>query len=141
MFKVSLTCTCRKGVTIKYGQRDVAQLGSALRLGRRGRTFESCHPDHLEKSSQKVGSFFIYRGVALTFTPRIVSSRPFRKELTKSGFFFYFYREVALTFTPRIVSSRPFRKELTISGFFFCFYRGIVPPLAPPSGGEHIFPY
>ena len=93
MFKVSLTCTCRKGVTIKYGQRDVAQLGSALRLGRRGRTFESCHPDHLEKSSQKVGSFFIfkiYRGVALTFTPRIVSSRPFRKELTKSGFFFYF---------------------------------------------------
>ena len=25
--------------------RDVAQLGSALRLGRRGRRFESCHPD------------------------------------------------------------------------------------------------
>ncbi len=25
--------------------RDVAQLGSALRSGRRGRRFESCHPD------------------------------------------------------------------------------------------------
>ena len=27
--------------------RDVAQLGSAPRLGRGGRTFKSCHPDHL----------------------------------------------------------------------------------------------
>ncbi len=27
-------------------QRDVAQLGRALRSGRRGRRFESCHPDH-----------------------------------------------------------------------------------------------
>ncbi len=27
--------------------REVAQLGSALRLGRRGRRFESCLPDHL----------------------------------------------------------------------------------------------
>ena len=27
--------------------RDVAQLGSALRSGRRGRRFKSCHPDHL----------------------------------------------------------------------------------------------
>ena len=26
--------------------RDVAQLGSALRLGRRGRRFESCHRDN-----------------------------------------------------------------------------------------------
>ena len=26
--------------------RDVAQFGSALRSGRRGRRFESCHPDH-----------------------------------------------------------------------------------------------
>ena len=54
------------------GHRDVAQLGSALRLGRRGRTFESCHPDHLEKNSQKVGSFFIfkiYRGVAPPLAP------------------------------------------------------------------------
>jgi hypothetical protein len=27
------------------GFRDVAQPGSALRSGRRGRRFESCHPD------------------------------------------------------------------------------------------------
>ena len=26
--------------------RDVAQLGSALDLGSRGRRFKSCHPDH-----------------------------------------------------------------------------------------------
>ncbi len=26
-------------------KRDVAQLGSVLRSGRRGRKFESCHPD------------------------------------------------------------------------------------------------
>ena len=60
MFKVILSCTCRKGVIIEYGQRDVAQLGSALRLGRRGRTFESCHPDHLEKRTcRNTSSFFI----------------------------------------------------------------------------------
>ena len=29
-----------------YFKRDVAQLGSALDLGSRGRRFESCHPDH-----------------------------------------------------------------------------------------------
>ena len=31
---------------IKNQNRDVAQLGSAPRLGRGGRRFESCHPDH-----------------------------------------------------------------------------------------------
>lgn len=30
---------------VKWCPRDVAQLGSALRSGRRGRRFESCHPD------------------------------------------------------------------------------------------------
>ena len=35
-------------LTIEY--RDVAQLGSAPRLGRGGRTFKSCHPDHLKKA-------------------------------------------------------------------------------------------
>ena len=28
--------------------RDIAQLGSALRSGRRGRRFKSCYPDHVE---------------------------------------------------------------------------------------------
>ena len=34
---------------ILYIYRDVAQLGSALRSGRRGRRFKSCHPDHLKE--------------------------------------------------------------------------------------------
>ena len=41
---------------IIYPPRDVAQLGSALRSGRRGRRFKSCHPDHLKDSKE---SFFI----------------------------------------------------------------------------------
>ena len=35
-----------KKLNILY--RDVAQFGSALRSGRRGRRFKSCHPDHLK---------------------------------------------------------------------------------------------
>ena len=35
--------------------RDVAQPGSALRSGRRGRKFESCHPD---KKNQPMADFF-----------------------------------------------------------------------------------
>ena len=31
--------------------RDVAQPGSALRSGRRGRKFESCHPDQQKKTA------------------------------------------------------------------------------------------
>ena len=38
--------------------RDVAQFGSAPRLGRGGRTFESCHPDHLKKEAY-TGFFFV----------------------------------------------------------------------------------
>jgi hypothetical protein len=39
--------------------RDVAQLGSALRSGRRGRRFKSCHPD-----SNKVNSGKPFKGLA-----------------------------------------------------------------------------
>ena len=35
-------------LSLKIEYRDVAQFGSAPRLGRGGRTFESCHPDHLK---------------------------------------------------------------------------------------------
>jgi hypothetical protein len=35
------------------GNRDVAQLASALRSGRRGRAFESHHPDHTGRASEK----------------------------------------------------------------------------------------
>ena len=38
-------------------RRDVAQLGSAPRLGRGGRTFKSCHPDHYKNST--VVEFFL----------------------------------------------------------------------------------
>ena len=34
-----------------FEKRDVAQPGSALRSGRRGRKFESCHPDKWFHSS------------------------------------------------------------------------------------------
>ena len=38
--------------------RDVAQLGSAPRLGRGGRTFKSCHPDHLKKTFESFSKVF-----------------------------------------------------------------------------------
>jgi hypothetical protein len=40
--------------------RDVAQLGSALRSGRRGRRFKSCHPDQQKRVSPGRPSFFIF---------------------------------------------------------------------------------
>ena len=36
------------GLFILSSPRDIAQLGSALRSGRRGRRFKSCYPDHVE---------------------------------------------------------------------------------------------
>lgn len=38
-------CRHQARVGLNDAKRDVAQLGSARRLGRRGRTFKSCHPD------------------------------------------------------------------------------------------------
>ena len=35
-------------VCFELDHRDVAQLGRALRSGRKGRRFESCHPDQLK---------------------------------------------------------------------------------------------
>ena len=43
------------GRAIIYINRDVAQLGSALDLGSRGRRFKSCHPDHLIGTCKKHG--------------------------------------------------------------------------------------
>lgn len=37
-----------------YQKRDVAQLGSALRSGRRSRRFKSCHPDNVYKFTDKL---------------------------------------------------------------------------------------
>ena len=42
-------------------KRDVAQLGSAPRLGRGGRTFKSCHPDHLFRYCIFIVSFCTFK--------------------------------------------------------------------------------
>ena len=39
--------------------RDVAQPGSALRSGRRGRKFESCHPDFVKNQLEFQAGFFV----------------------------------------------------------------------------------
>ena len=50
--------------------RDVAQLGRALRSGRRGRRFKSCHPDHGAKGdvSIKANIPFLHRRAASSET-------------------------------------------------------------------------
>ena len=39
--------------------RDIAQFGSALRSGRRGRRFKSCYPDQQNLSNQAVSEVFV----------------------------------------------------------------------------------
>ena len=46
MFTIIKKCVILQRKTV----RDVAQPGSALRSGRRGRKFESCHPDFVKAS-------------------------------------------------------------------------------------------
>lgn len=53
----------------KSGRRDVAQLGSAPRLGRGGRTFKSCHPDHLLKLDLGQAFFVICIYISGNFGP------------------------------------------------------------------------
>ena len=45
--------------------RDVAQFGSALRSGRRGRRFKSCHPDHVG-TSFACSDFYLHKNQSLT---------------------------------------------------------------------------
>ena len=51
----------------KVHQRGVAQFGRALRSGRRGRKFESCHLDQLQKAELRkklvIQPFFVTWGV------------------------------------------------------------------------------
>ena len=49
-------------------RRDVAQFGRALRSGRKGRRFESCHPDQIG-NTPFVGVFF-YLFINRGFEPR-----------------------------------------------------------------------
>ena len=55
-----LTEAKRGNFTIKY-YRGVAQLGRALRSGRRSRKFESCH---LDQKREEKSSLFLLSGVA-----------------------------------------------------------------------------
>ena len=88
----------RKPVAPSAGFRGVAQPGSARRSGRRGRRFESCHPDFSRKQKdllrQRRGSFFIGAGAILqagtprwgrTFVPHFFFIFPFRKKFFLSA--------------------------------------------------------
>ena len=57
-----------------YTRRGVAQLGRALRSGRRGRTFESCHPDHSRPLISMVSGFFI----GISTSPAFCTYRMYR---------------------------------------------------------------
>ena len=100
--------------------RDVAQFGSAPRLGRGGRTFESCHPDHLEKEA-RWASFFVFinhdSDVSRSGSERIEADRYF-----VSSFELYQMSADRVFMCVALVSSRPFRKESPM-GFFFCIYK------------------
>ena len=43
-------------------EREVAQAGSALGLGPRGRRFESCLPDKQKQSLSRNAEAFVFRG-------------------------------------------------------------------------------
>ena len=64
MFTIIKKCVILQRKTV----RDVAQPGSALRSGRRGRKFESCHPDFVKASLS-------FRLAFLTRDPRLLDAR------------------------------------------------------------------
>jgi hypothetical protein len=47
--------------------RDVAQPGSALAWGARGRKFESCRPDQLKGNQKNDCSFLLHQGLIENF--------------------------------------------------------------------------
>ena len=56
--------------------RDVAQSGSALRSGRRGRWFESSHPDKIGRSAFVVGCPFIFiHTLSTLYSPQLFVSQ------------------------------------------------------------------
>ncbi len=56
MIKISGISFCKALVNFTFGKsRDVAQPGSARRSGRRGRWFESSHPDIARRSFSEGG--------------------------------------------------------------------------------------
>ena len=66
--------------------RDIAQFGSALRSGRRGRRFKSCYPDQQNLSNQAVSEVF-----ALFENPHfLVLTTIFHLQLWDKVFFFVY---------------------------------------------------
>ena len=49
-----------QNVLIYFALRDVAQLGRALRSGRKGRRFESCHPDQKTSKPREKRGFEVF---------------------------------------------------------------------------------
>ena len=56
---------CKRLYNLEVVCRDVAQFGSALRSGRRGRRFKSCHPDHVG-TSFACSDFYLHKNQSLT---------------------------------------------------------------------------
>ncbi len=99
-------------------RRDVAQLGSAPRLGRGGRTFKSCHPDHLKKNLFWQVLFLLSgRSAPITSWHHSRSSNYIRT--AESCIRFPKLNSVSLR---ESLSSRPFRKESVSAGSFFLLF-------------------
>ena len=66
--------------------RDVAQFGRALRSGRRGRRFESCHLDHqrdagpLSPAVSSVGDFYAREGLCYAVAIQRQCRQPYRPQ-------------------------------------------------------------
>ena len=84
---------------LSESHRGVAQFGRALRSGRRGRKFESCHLDQLQKAELR---FFVVQPFSLS--GRFCEKQAFPKRRGEnSGHFPYDCRTAALSLTRIIV--------------------------------------
>ena len=95
--------------------RDVAQFGSAPRLGRGGRTFESCHPDHLKRSLCRL--LFLYLGNRFVCINHDSNVSRLSNERIEADRYFVLSFELYQMSADRVftcvalVSSRPFKKK------------------------------
>ena len=65
-------------MVIYFALRDVAQLGRALRSGRKGRRFESCHPDHVGANVISFAPTYFISQSALILLLLLSKSQPLR---------------------------------------------------------------
>ena len=107
--------------------RDVAQFGSAPRLGRGGRTFESCHPDHLKRS---LLASFLYLGNRFVCINHDSNVSRLSNERIEADRYFVLSFELYQMSADRVftcvalVPSRPFKKKPL--GFFFCIWETVL---------------